>query len=559
MDVIVKGKGKVSLTKRNFVQAGGQGKVFARGKIAYKIYDDPKTGMIPFAKIQELSVITHPAIIRPQKLLQDNAGNAIGYTMDYVKDAYPLCKLFTKTFKLRHDIKPRIVLDITQKIQDGVSHVHNCKILIVDLNELNFLVDKNFQNVFFIDVDSYQTHSFPATFIMPSIRDHHTKLFTELTDWFSFAVVTFQMWMGIHPYKGKHKSVKDLDARMEKNLSVFNTDVSIPSICPPIDIIPLGYRNWYKAVLEEGKRLLPPGGPQAIITVISAPKIITGSNNFNFIQIVEYDSDILSHQWINGTRILLREDCSHVGTRHCPKFSADSSVGMTPISGRVVIGNIKNRMIFINDLLYHSQIGSGFSAESAMTCDGRIYFKHGDLFNEVVFVETPNKIDVTYKQVANVMERATNVFDGVVIQDLLGAWYASVFPKSGEHRQIHLKDLKGKKIVDAKYDNLVLMVIVSEKGQYDKYIFRIANDYNSYDMRVISDLQYNGLNFIVLDNGICIHIVSDGNLEMFHNKSNNTEMKLFEDSSISTDMVLVKEGIKAMFIRGNKLYRITIK
>ena len=36
----------------------------------------------------------------------------------------------------------------------------------------------------------------------------------DLAHWFAFAVVTFQLFTGIHPYKGKHPSVLDLDARM---------------------------------------------------------------------------------------------------------------------------------------------------------------------------------------------------------------------------------------------------------------------------------------------------------------------------------------------------------
>ena len=40
-DIVVKGKGKVSLAKTDFVAAGGEGQVFQKGGTAYKLYTDP--------------------------------------------------------------------------------------------------------------------------------------------------------------------------------------------------------------------------------------------------------------------------------------------------------------------------------------------------------------------------------------------------------------------------------------------------------------------------------------------------------------------------------------
>ena len=47
-------------------------------------------------------------------------------------------------------------------------------------------------------VDSYQTAHYPATAIMPSVRDWKVPLhdFSELSDWFSFAIVSFQVFLG---------------------------------------------------------------------------------------------------------------------------------------------------------------------------------------------------------------------------------------------------------------------------------------------------------------------------------------------------------------------------
>ena len=57
---------------------------------------------------------------------------------------------------------------------------------------------------------------------MDSVRDRHAAGWNEGTDWFSFALVSFQMFVGIHPYKGKHPALKTLDERMAQNVSVLH-------------------------------------------------------------------------------------------------------------------------------------------------------------------------------------------------------------------------------------------------------------------------------------------------------------------------------------------------
>jgi serine/threonine protein kinase len=226
----------ITFDKKSFVASGGEGSVYVKGQTAYKLYNDPSK-MMAAGKIQELSAITDPNIIRPQNIILGKNDRAVGYTMRYIPDAYALVQLFTKAFRQRQGLSHEMVQKLVQKLRALVSHVHGHKILIVDLNEMNFLVNKGFDEIFAIDTDSYQTPSYPATAIMDSIRDRHAKNFTELTDWFSFGVISFQMFIGIHPYKGKHPKVKDMDDRMMKNISIFNGDVRIPHVCYPLDVI----------------------------------------------------------------------------------------------------------------------------------------------------------------------------------------------------------------------------------------------------------------------------------------------------------------------------------
>jgi DNA-binding helix-hairpin-helix protein with protein kinase domain len=141
--------------------------------------------------------------------------------MRYVDRTYALCQVFPGSFRTRHGFSTDAALRLVRRLQEGVRTVHSHGILIVDLNEMNFLVSDSFGEIYFIDVDSYQTPSFPATALMESVRDRHAKRFSTSTDWFSFAIVSFQMFVGIHPFKGTYAPLqgviekdKKLDARM---------------------------------------------------------------------------------------------------------------------------------------------------------------------------------------------------------------------------------------------------------------------------------------------------------------------------------------------------------
>ena len=235
----VQGAGEVRLGRTEFKAQGGEGAVYVKGQTAYKIYADPSR-CIAQAKIDELSLLVQPNIIRPVQLILDRQNLPVGYTMRAIGKAHSLCQLFPKAFRQRNNITPEIMLRLVRQLQTGVLHIHSRGILVVDLNEMNFLVSTDFAELFFIDVDSYQTPSFPATALMESVRDRHATTHTHDSDWFAFAVVSFQMFVGIHPFKGTYAPLQHLpdnaarlDARMRANISVLHAGVTVPAACFP--------------------------------------------------------------------------------------------------------------------------------------------------------------------------------------------------------------------------------------------------------------------------------------------------------------------------------------
>ena len=212
-NITVENVGKITITDQDYLGSGGEASVYVKDSLAIKIYHDP-VHMIALDKIKELSVIKNPLVLRPKHIIYDDKGNPIGYAMDFIKNTHPVCKLFTKAFKQRSGISNEDITEFVEQMQQMDMDIHAAKCLIVDHNEMNLLATlrtkKHPLTPYAIDVDSYQTPSHKATAIMQSIQDPQIKgnKWTEDSDWFSFAIIAFQLWIGIHPFKGTHPDPK---------------------------------------------------------------------------------------------------------------------------------------------------------------------------------------------------------------------------------------------------------------------------------------------------------------------------------------------------------------
>ncbi|MDD5589171.1 MAG: hypothetical protein PHP92_03905 [Candidatus Nanoarchaeia archaeon] len=556
MNIIIKNKGKETLDKKHYVASGGEGHIYVKNGLAYKIYNSP-TKMIPEKKIQELSVLNNQYIIKPEDVILDSNNKSIGYTMKYINDTVSLCQLFTKSFKDRNFIKPQTIVKLINQMRDTILFCHKHKILIVDLNELNFLVDKTFINVYFIDVDSYQTPSFPATALMESIRDRHSKCFSENTDWFSFGIISFQMFTGIHPYKGKHIKYKDLDSRMLNNISVFNSQVSVPPIVSSFDIIPEDYKKWYKKIFETQNRLPPPfDGKLMIQDVVVKIKTVTGTNNFDIKLIFESDGDIIDIKYWNREIIITNKGFQ---VDQGKLIINNEKFALSCVQNKnFILGSIDHRKLKLKDFFTNKNIPCDINAIEVFSINENVYIKTDDSINKINFTSLPNgNIIVSQEIKCNILFNATQIFDEVIIQNLLDAYYISILDFNGHH-QIKINELQNYRIINAKYSRQVLMVCAEKKGKYDNFIFKFDLNFQEYSFRKIEDVDCNEPEFVVLDNGVCAYINEKGFLELSYSDKDNNNIKVIEDT-ILEDAKLFCRGNQVLFSKGNKLYEIKIK
>jgi hypothetical protein len=553
----VPSKGQIRLGRSEFKAQGGEGAVYVKGSNAYKIYFDP-TRCIPQAKIDELSVLVQPNIIRPLELLIDGRNRPAGYSMRAIGKAHALCQLFPRAFRQRNNLTPDLSLRLVRQLQTGVSHIHSRGILIVDLNEMNFLVAADFSELFFIDVDSYQTPSFPATVLMESVRDRHAKTFSTDSDWFSFAVVSFQMFVGIHPFKGTYPAFQHLpdnatklDERMRANVSVLHPGVSVPAACLPFSVIPPNYLDWYRAMFEQGRRLPPPQAVQAVI-IVAGPAVgqSIASRKFEVREVREFDSEIIWHDGV----ITATEQSVYFNGQKYPRPPFDAKLTITPRRQHLIAAYHDGVQLRFRDLTMDRLIETRVEGEEVMLSHGQLYIKQHEHIFAIDFVELPNNTLLGLRSVANVMMNSTRMFDGVAIQNLLGANYASI-PSGGGCHQVRLAELDGAQIVSAKLYRNVLIVLVTNAGQYDKYVFRFVKDFGSYDIRVLPDVTTPDVEFTVLDTGVVLHLIDDDKLEIFSSAKDSIKISVVEDEALKDDLKLFHTGKQALMAKGRKLYK----
>lgn len=558
----IKGGGEITLTQREFIAQGGEGSIYGKGNKAYKIYEDSRK-MIPLAKIDELSKLDHKNIIKPELVILDKNNNPIGYTMQLLNNTYSLCQIFTKAFKKRNNLSNDNVLKLVKEFQNLIKFIHKKNVLVVDLNEFNFLSDDKFKNVYAIDVNSYQTPSFPATAIMESIRDRHNNKFTELTDWFSWAIVSFQLITGIHPYKGKHdkynhlKGEDRLNQRMIDNVSVFHNGVRVPAVIEPFDIIPKVLRDWYKAVLEEGKRLLPPEDYEAVANIVQKITKIESGKLLEISLMCKEEKEIKYFVYNSGVDVICTDTYVKINKKKLDIKDVEK-VFFTPRLN-LPIGINKDKQFI--DLNKNEIISFATRIDNIIQYDGRVYVTNNSSVLEIEILENPNKLQIMTKMVGSILDipGATKAFDGVVLQNVLGRCHASIFPTQGKSYQVSIPELDHYKVIEAKFENNVLVIIGTKKGIYDRFVFVFEENYKSYELRKVENISYMGINFTVGDQGICVLLNEEEKLEIFRNRTNSSQLKILDDPSIRSDMRLYHKGVNILFVTGNELHQIKMK
>lgn len=558
MEIYVNGS-KISLSQKDFVIKGGEGKIFKRGNTAYKIYED-LTKMIPPAKIRDLETLEDPKILKPKDLITNSKKQNVGFTMNWMEDHIALYQLFTNSFRENNSIENDMVIQLVENMKHLIQYVHSKKCLIVDINELNCLVNNNFITPYLINVNAWQTPRYGATTIMPSIRDWSTDTFSELTDWFSFAVISFQLFIGMHPFKGKHRGYRknDFVNRVRDSVSVFNSSVTLSSTTRDFNLIPDAYKDWYYRIFENGDRFGPPVTPGDTHPFPVVDKLVPNTSSCEIKLIFEVDDKIIYHH--PDLNITKTKDKIYLGKTNY-KISQGDEIIFTPLERLPILVKI------INDQVQFKLLPIGFNlkpisltASDMMIVDNHLYLKNKEKLIEVDFKIINQTVLPSIKTVCKLEALSSKLYSNVVYQNILGKAYLCIPNQSAQNYYIKaIPELNDFKIIEVKYQNKVCMLIVYYKNKYHRIVLIFNNKHDQYTYQIINDVDYVTLNFIVLDNGICINITEDDIIKIFPNQIDKTYIKSIEDPNINNTMKLCKDGINIKFYKDNKVYSMKMK
>ena len=560
------GKGDLHLSENDFVAKGGEGSIYGKGNNVYKIFES-YDHMPSVDKLKELQTLNHQYIISPIEIITSLQGIPIGYSMRWIKDSETLCKLFTTSFRNKEGITEDIIDNLINNMMKTIVYVHEKKFTIVDGNEFNYMVNKkNYTDPFFIDVNCWQTPSFQADAILPTVRDYSSNKFTDLTDWFAFAVITFQLFTGIHPFKGKYTKDERMDTitRMKNGISVFDPNVRVPASVRDFSLIPPNYMKWFKQLFIEGKRMAPPNAIcKAVISLTKVAELISSNDSFDISMIQDVGGEILFFKYVNygNVRIVKTKNTIWIG----PNQTSYSDFEVLIVDNEPVLVKSDGEKLVIKSITGSTINEIDLDCQEIMIVENVLFIMNRGNITEIDFMKVNgSKIQPSVRTTWSVMPNSTQSFSNIYVQSINGNIFLSIpVPVKGKKTKFiitSVEELNGCKIINAKHLDTVCIFSVFKDNQYQKCVVRFDDEHVEYDVRWINDCDDSTINFVVLPNGIVAHIPHDGEFEVFSKFwYQQNKVKQIKNDSISMDMTLVNDGMKVMFTKKGKIYSISVK
>jgi hypothetical protein len=554
----------VSLGPAQFVAAGGEGDVYAIGDRGFKLAHDPARACPP-AKIAELSRIADPRVLAPRGSLHRRAGArgrriVIGHELPFVTDAFTACELIPLAFRLRHGLAATVVPALVAALRQRVAAVHAAGCLVVDLNEANVLVSADFRVACLIDVDSFQTPSFPATAIVPTVRDplRPGGGFDERTDWFSFAVVAFSLLVGIHPYRGKHPRVTGLLERMKAGLSVFDPAVTVPRACLPVDSIPEPWRGWLRAVLQHGERTAPPVPTSGSLSLGAGVQPRALAASLRMIEVARSSSaEVRGVYEVHGRLVIHAGDRVTVDGEERLRCDQALAFGSSP-NGRPVAAWVRDGMLHLFDLEASSPIPCQAAARAVTSARGCLFAACGEQVVRVELLEVGERIMAGTRRAVMVAPQSSRLWRGCVIQQLLGATTVSLLSETGAAEQRRVPELDGRSIVDAVHERGVLVAVVTRGGVHERLVIRFGGP-GGHHVHRQADLSAHAAQVAVLDTGVCVSLDADDRLELFPRDPAAGDRRLLDDPAVAGDWLLHAGDGRLLVAVGRTVFEVTMR
>ncbi|MCF8450237.1 MAG: protein kinase [Taibaiella sp.] len=263
---------------------GGEGSVYELNnhkELVLKKYNEPLSAE-KIQKIELMVAMRSPDIETyaawPIDLALDNTGAVCGFVMKKLTGYVPLHHVFSPMDrkKMFPDKGYNFLVHVGRNIATAFYKLHEAGLVVGDVNEGNLLISSSgIAN--FIDCDSFQVKNNDSYYFCevgvprytpPELLKKSTfekVVRTTNTDNFSLAVLLFQLlFLGRHPFAGKHKGAADIDEetairQQQFAYSVVNQKKKLtpPPDSLPINNLPLDIVTCFHRAFEQEERPQP--------------------------------------------------------------------------------------------------------------------------------------------------------------------------------------------------------------------------------------------------------------------------------------------------------------
>lgn len=570
--VTLEGKGPVTLRPGDHIATGGEGSIYRVGDLAVKMYLDPerqRNAGLP-EKIKLLSKLQHPYVVAPRGLVLNSTAEPVGHYLPFVDKGHALSMVFTNEFWTKEGFDIRHAMQLVDGMRATVEFIHQHQALLVDANELNWFAMLNGgAEPRVIDVDSFAIGRWPASVIMPSIRDWNSKTFDDGTDWFAWACVTFQIYAGIHPYKGSLSGFDrgDLVGRMKARASVFMPGVKLNRAVRDFSTIPGALRKWYEAVFQSGERSAPPSPYDASVSAAPAAKTaravtVGGGGLLVYERVYSVPKEPAIRVFHCGAVLSASGLLTDSATKSSIARTTKGCEVVRVEHGWLIGDQISFRYIGEGDGL---DLGSGLNSMLSLQVESHQLLSYENRLFAVTdrgLVEIQVKL-FGQKPIASVgntwgiMVNSTKWFSGFGVLDAMGAMFL-ILPFGKESvAQLRTPELDGLRVVAGKAGNRFCSIVAVDKnGDYVKLEFTFDKDYALAPKVWRGPADSAELNLAILPKGVCATILKDGELDIFSLTGN---VRRVEDSQISTDMALANWGDTVVYIQNGDVWSVKLK
>jgi len=311
--------------------------------------------------------------------------------------------------------------------------------------------------------------------------------------------------------------------------------------------------EWFKAIFVNGERTPPPFADATIPFVIPAIAI-SNTNTFIVSEVAKYDSKISFRCNYFGVEYIITLKNIYADKRiiynnllsHRGKMLVLSDNG-NPII--VFIGPHVNFFALDNKI-----IGSIASSGAAFVRNNAVYVVNSGHLIENTFKTIKNKIIHQAKNVQNITNIAFQVCDGLIIQDLLGRKYISIPYALNKCLNKYIPQLDNYRIIDAKSEKNVTVIIGERGGVYNRFILVFDSNFLYFNVREVKDINYDAINFTVLETGLCVLLSNADEVELF---KSNQSLKTINSPPFDSTMKLFDRNGKVFFINNDTVFSVS--